>query len=167
MLYQRHKTYKRRRWITLKPLWSNEGEEIEVTTHCNDLCGKQGNTFVSSDGPSEKKEVANITAIAIREDSITIPKRFALHLPSPTFILGKSKVRETDTTDDDTLMAHILDEIKLETEKLGKGVFGGASVTANISDEDITLPQGFSDLIANEIAEEIVVCGLDDSKMSL
>ena len=70
-------------------------------------------------------------------------------------------------------MAHILDEINLEKEKLKQekdkldkdAVKGGVGDELEaMPEEDIDLPQGFSDLIANEIAEEFGVYGLDDNK---
>lgn len=89
---------------------------------------------------------------------------------------GKSKAEKKSKAEEDILMALILDEINREKEilRLEKDKFSiGATecratectadeTVEDISDNDIDLPQGFTDLIANEIAEEFGVCGLND-----
>ena len=132
------------------PSRSRDAEETVVLNQPFDMCGVQ---------PTE--ELGNTKASKT-------PTWFGVHMPK--FKKNKASEKESVADEESILMAHILDEINLEKEKLKQekdkldkegGV--GDELEA-MPEEDIDLPQGFSDLIANEIAEEFGVYGLDDNK---
>ncbi len=110
-----------------------------------DLCGEQS-------GHSKSNKMASIR----QEKATTI--WCGVNLSK----FGKSKAssKTESAADKGILLAHILDEINLETEKLKidkDKLIKVVDVVEAVADEDIELPQGFSDLIANEIAEEMYV----------
>ncbi|KAL3772283.1 hypothetical protein ACHAWU_005334 [Discostella pseudostelligera] len=133
-------------------------ETVAMNEHSN-LCEMQSSTPVpTEDSHSETKEVANM-----KQEKA--PKWFAMQMSKFT----KSKAEKKSKAEEDILMALILDEINLEKEKLklekDKLSNGATECTADdetvdVSDNYYDLPQGFTDLIANEIAEEFGVCGL-------
>jgi hypothetical protein len=132
-----------------------------------ELCVMQSFTLVpTDDGHSETNKVVN----SIEPEKAS--KWFAMQMSK----FGKSKAEKKSKAEEDILMALILDEINREKEILNlekdKFSIGATECRAtectadetveDISDNDIDLPQGFTDLIANEIAEEFGVCGLND-----
>ena len=121
------------------------GEVNAVLDQLPDLCGKQGDH-------SESNELASIPP-----EKVTT-KWFAVNLSK--FGKSKASLMKECASDENILLAHILDEINLEKDKLKQEkdkLIKAVDGLENVSDEDIELPQGFSDLIANEIAEEICV----------
>eukprot|EP00571_Detonula_confervacea_P001335 CAMPEP_0172321922 /NCGR_PEP_ID=MMETSP1058-20130122/44664_1 /TAXON_ID=83371 /ORGANISM="Detonula confervacea, Strain CCMP 353" /LENGTH=588 /DNA_ID=CAMNT_0013037547 /DNA_START=457 /DNA_END=2223 /DNA_ORIENTATION=- len=143
----------------------NRGVEMDVAgllmPHDDVWCGGEGIISVSSKESStgtEPSYISNkgrerervIINTSLEDQPVKSSKRFSLRLPTSPF---SRKRKEEGILNEDMFMAGILNEIKLEQDKQTK--------TKSISADHYDLPQGFSDLIANTIAEEAVLSCLD------
>jgi len=136
----------------------NHGVEMGLCEFMVEPCG-QGIIMVGSeDNPAididasdnrvKKGEVAMAPTVS-KEQRTKVPKRFGLRLPS-------FKRKKKDAILDEDVMADILDEIKRMGSTPTIETYG------NSGSDGFDLPQDFSDLVANAIAEEAVLSCLEE-----
>lgn len=155
----------------------NKGVEMNIDSpykHMHGSYGKQGiisvgyeDNFivgvVSSDKSDQREEVGIDTSdrsnqrekagdhsTSLEEQPVKSPKRRGLRMPS-----FRRRKNDNDSLDED-MMADLLDEIGRMESMLSIESSGGGSC-------DYDLPQDFSDLVANAIAEEAVLSCLEPS----